>query len=250
LKKKRRKRENKVKVCQDIFLRRFGEEIRTEIRGVALRPAPITNQAAVLAMRLTSNQHLRFGYHGTSSQYYPSIFKDGLLVPGEKEHITVRNGSAYGIGIYSANPGNHSLSLSYSNTTELLVCAICTNNPHVAEHQNRFRVITKSAMITPMLIAKCPLQTACYSSTPTASATSAVVTRPAPLQQLNNRSSTQYCTGKSREYFEFLDELVWIPPQSDATQHEIKTKRRLNKTRQTLAKKHQREAKFSQLYSS
>lgn len=60
-------------------------------------------------------------YHGTAEQNLPSIVSKGLLMPGT-EKVRVVHGSAYGVGIYVGT--SPVVSLSYSNTCKLLVCAL------------------------------------------------------------------------------------------------------------------------------
>ena len=60
-------------------------------------------------------------FHGTSENNLPSIVSKGLLVPGT-ERVRVVHGSAYGVGIYVGT--SPSVSLGYSSSSKLLVCAL------------------------------------------------------------------------------------------------------------------------------
>ena len=60
-------------------------------------------------------------FHGTSENNLPSIVSKGLLVPGmDKVHVV--NGSACGVGIYVGTLPL--ISMCYSNSSKLLVCAL------------------------------------------------------------------------------------------------------------------------------
>ena len=60
-------------------------------------------------------------YHGTSEYNLPSIVSKGLLVPGT-ERVRVVHGSACGVGIYVGT--SPVISLCYSSSSKLLVCAL------------------------------------------------------------------------------------------------------------------------------
>ena len=60
-------------------------------------------------------------YHGTAEGNLPSIVSKGLLMPGT-DNVRVMHGSAYGVGIYVGT--SPVVSLGYSNTCKLLVCAL------------------------------------------------------------------------------------------------------------------------------
>ena len=64
---------------------------------------------------------LEIVYHGTAVNNLPSIVTKGLLMPGT-EGVRVVNGSAFGVGIYVGT--SPVVSLSYSNSSKLLVCAL------------------------------------------------------------------------------------------------------------------------------
>jgi len=68
-------------------------------------------------------------WHGTDEKNLDSIYTQGLVVPGRGNSVRVANGSAYGLGIYTAKSFNPSLSLSYARgrTRRLLVCGVLDN---------------------------------------------------------------------------------------------------------------------------
>jgi len=65
----------------------------------------------------------RIAYHGTNSNFIPSIQEKGLLVPGGASGVKHKTDSGwYGRGIYlSPNPG---LSLGYTQGGKMLVCSV------------------------------------------------------------------------------------------------------------------------------
>ena len=64
----------------------------------------------------------RLAFHGTDGANHASIFEKGLIVPG-REGVSVANGSAHGVGIYTAKePG---LSFSFTRgTNKMLLCGV------------------------------------------------------------------------------------------------------------------------------
>merc|ERR1719401_1832998 len=62
-------------------------------------------------------------YHGTNPSNLASIFHRGLLIPGKDNDLRVVNGSAFGLGIYTAPLSNPWLSHGYSGKKLLLLCA-------------------------------------------------------------------------------------------------------------------------------
>jgi hypothetical protein len=90
---------------------------------------------------------LRPALHGTAVGNLPSIYKHGLLVPGEKNSVKVANGSTHGRGIYTARLTNPSLSWGFCHGgTSILVCGVLDNAASVAEPycNGRFRVERQS----------------------------------------------------------------------------------------------------------
>jgi len=69
---------------------------------------------------------LRPAYHGTNEIHLPSIYRQGLLIPGQNNEIRVANGSAHGLGIYTADVTDPRLSWSYARGSfqRLLICGV------------------------------------------------------------------------------------------------------------------------------
>lgn len=61
-------------------------------------------------------------YHGTDSKNYNSICEKGLLVPGQ-QGVSVRNGSAFGVGIYTSRTASYSVGYARGDNS-LMVCAV------------------------------------------------------------------------------------------------------------------------------
>jgi len=82
-------------------------------------------QQRFLRARNDLNHMMSIGYHGTKRTNLSGIARKGLLVPGSKSGIKVQNGSAHGVGVYTARVGKASLSKGFSDSGALFVCAIC-----------------------------------------------------------------------------------------------------------------------------
>lgn len=73
---------------------------------------------------------ISIGYHGTKQRNIGSISKVGLLVPGQESGVKVANGSAHGVGVYTAQLGSASLSRTFCDSGKIFICAICdTSQP-------------------------------------------------------------------------------------------------------------------------
>mmetsp|Transcript_12644 Transcript_12644/g.23362 ORF Transcript_12644/g.23362 Transcript_12644/m.23362 type:complete len:555 (+) Transcript_12644:75-1739(+) len=67
--------------------------------------------------------HWRPLWHGTRSRHMSSISKRGLLIPGTRPDVRVVNGSAHGVGIYTARVESPWLSYGFASRGGMLVCA-------------------------------------------------------------------------------------------------------------------------------
>lgn len=119
------------------FLEEHGLNFCTHLRSsfggpLFLKPTPLSE--GVQQKFLTATEELEGKviptYHGTSERNFPSIFQRGLLVPYEENNgIKVANGSAHGVGIYTAKMESPQLSLTFirgpvSRSRQLLVCGV------------------------------------------------------------------------------------------------------------------------------
>jgi hypothetical protein len=122
------------------FCRKFIEEhgkqvcqsLQTCFRGpIQLKVAPLGEEKQRSFLDSCSSRHewtLRPAFHGTAAGNLPSIYMHGLLVPGVKNSVKVANGSAYGLGIYTAPLTNPSLSWGFCRgEPSMLVCGVLDN---------------------------------------------------------------------------------------------------------------------------
>jgi hypothetical protein len=86
-----------------------GEELFGPSASYELAPLAggVLERFARRAAHLSASPSLAF--HGTPSANIPSILERGLLVPGNGNDVRVANGSAYGVGIYTAQQPGASL---------------------------------------------------------------------------------------------------------------------------------------------
>jgi len=103
---------------------------------IQMAPAPVSSdvQEKFLNARSSLKGVLRPAYHGTNVTNLPSIYEKGLLVPSSDNGIHVANGSAHGVGVYTAKVVNPSLSWGFCRApTEasktMMVCGILDDAP-------------------------------------------------------------------------------------------------------------------------
>ncbi|CAJ1440577.1 unnamed protein product [Effrenium voratum] len=115
--------------------RQVAEKVRQELGQVHLEPLYPDEELQkefLLARKHTEHQTI-FTYHGTKTQNVNSISQKGLLIPGERGH-KVANGSAHGVGIYTAHLGSSQLSRGFCDSDKMFLCAVCdTSQPMVPE---------------------------------------------------------------------------------------------------------------------
>ncbi|CAE7201187.1 unnamed protein product [Symbiodinium sp. CCMP2592] len=75
-----------------------------------------------------------YTYHGTKAANIDSISRVGLLMPGKNGH-KVANGSAHGVGIYTARLGKATLSQGFCDSNKMFVCAVCDTSQPLAEEE-------------------------------------------------------------------------------------------------------------------
>jgi len=118
----------------DQFLAKHQEKILQSIRSVfdgniSLTKAPLAQEVkdrflqSYLQMN-ASKAHLRPTLHGTNARNHPSIFQKGLLVPGQRNDITVRNGLSHGDGVYTSALDSAWLSAGFCTEPRMLVCGV------------------------------------------------------------------------------------------------------------------------------
>lgn len=110
---------------QDVFISKYGPKIREELPGVCLQRANVSRevQDRFLSNYEGDSRTIHAAYHGTAVQNIEPILSKGLRVPG-RGGVTVKHGSAHGVGIYTATLGSAWLSRSFCDSDQLLVCAV------------------------------------------------------------------------------------------------------------------------------
>lgn len=93
----------------------------------------------------TLDSHLTVTYHGTKARNIDSIKQRGLLVPGHGG-VKVVNGSAHGVGVYTAQIGSASLSRGFCDSDTLFVCAVCDTSEPLPEQDPSSYVAFKPSM--------------------------------------------------------------------------------------------------------
>ncbi len=87
--------------------------------------------------------------HGTRRAVFPSIFRNGLLIPGQGNNLPVRNGKVHGPGVYSATSvsGTPVYYADHSNgRAQVLLCALADPTESVSNAVGPDVVITKPQM--------------------------------------------------------------------------------------------------------
>lgn len=120
------------------FLKRHGIDVLKSLgkctRDTKLSPAPLAAEVRERFLAAATGSIPRSivpGFHGTVASAYESIFKLGLLVPGQEivpgqeTIVSVRNGSVHGVGVYIATLQNPKLSIGFARgINQMLVCGV------------------------------------------------------------------------------------------------------------------------------
>jgi hypothetical protein len=120
---------------QKDFLRnnghRFCKELGRHMGSMEVRPAPVSEsvQARFLDARASLGGLLKAAYRGTNVTTLSKIYDNGLLIPGQGNGVHVVNGSAHGLGIYTAKLDNPSLSWSFCRAShpserKMIICGV------------------------------------------------------------------------------------------------------------------------------
>lgn len=119
---------------------------------VTLAPASIAREVQsrfMSALFAATNAELRPAFHGTDARNHPSIFRRGLLVPGEESGIRVAHGQAHGRGVYTANVDAAWLSKGFCTQPRMLVCAVLDSG-EVVRHVGDAMVVARSDHVVPL----------------------------------------------------------------------------------------------------
>merc|ERR1712178_446105 len=124
------------KVLQDYGPAFCSELSQSVSRFIHVAPAPVSAdvQERFLEARKTLPGNLKPGYHGTNVSSLPSIYEKGLLIPGNDNGVHVANGSAHGLGVYTARVSAPSLSWGFCRAPtpmerRMVVCGILDDAP-------------------------------------------------------------------------------------------------------------------------
>lgn len=118
-----------------------------------------------------SGGSLRPAFHGTDEDNFESIFRSGLLVPGDSNEVKVANGSVHGLGIYTGKLGDGGCGLShhFSDGGPMLVCGVIDDALPVSyqlgfcrvnaeseriRHVGHAMVIFDSSRVAPLFVAR------------------------------------------------------------------------------------------------
>jgi len=130
---------------------RFCQSLQTSLRGpIHLKPAPLAPTVQERFFAACSGDldgRLLPAFHGTAAGNLSSIYKNGLLIPGVENTLKVANGSAHGLGIYTATIDNPQLSLGFCcGEQSMLVCGVLSNavSNSSIEHIGNLQVTSES----------------------------------------------------------------------------------------------------------
>jgi len=134
----------------------FCESLRTcfESRCFNLRPTPLAVSVGQRFMRACQDLegNLCPAFHGTAEGNLPGICEEGFVIPGRGNKVRVANGSAHGLGIYTAVASNPRLSLNYTRgSRKLLVCGVLdSSDTQQVKHAGDQMVIFDACRVAPL----------------------------------------------------------------------------------------------------
>jgi hypothetical protein len=96
-----------------------------------------------------ANSNVRIVYHGTQEASAEAIAKIGLVVPGQGNGVTVANGCAYGVGIYTAESCETPVGYAYQG--DLFVCLGNVKNVGCTNPMADWRIFTDRELVTPII---------------------------------------------------------------------------------------------------
>ena len=133
---KRAAKPDRFEAMREQFLEVHGPVLQQELgKGYKLVPADVAPAVKQKFLQeCETHGSPDFGYHGTRAANIPSILQQGLRVPSNESGVRVANGSAHGVGIYTAMPGNSWLSRGFADTKDMLVCGVVDPDAEVRPH--------------------------------------------------------------------------------------------------------------------
>jgi hypothetical protein len=122
-----------------------------------LHKAPLNKAVQARFMKafleLPSGCELRPAFHGTNSANHGSIFKRGLLIPGDENELKVIHGAAHGRGVYTANVDAAWLSQGFiTGDPVMLICGVLQTD--CVRHVGDAMVVGKSEHVVPFYCGK------------------------------------------------------------------------------------------------
>jgi hypothetical protein len=146
-----------VKVCDAVGLSTF---LLTILSAVANEPGYCLTTVTPIAPNTLAALHdyahrsrarLRVVFHGTRAEAVAPIVEKGLLVPRpEINGVSVANGSAYGIGVYSAESLSTPVNFS-RGSNNVFACLAIASGSGVNSPGNGFHIFGEDHLIVPML---------------------------------------------------------------------------------------------------
>lgn len=93
-------------------------------------------------------------FHGTRAANIPSIVKRGLLVPSACNAVRVENGSAYGVGIYSAKCPSYSRSYARDSDAMFVCVGLVGPQYQTVKEVSNIVVFFDPSLIVPLYLVK------------------------------------------------------------------------------------------------
>jgi len=139
------------------FLQAHGDDImkglESEFGHVQLYPAPVSEMVKERFMQVQRELphcELRPAFHGTNRANHPSIFKHGLLIPGDGNELKIEHGAAHGRGVYTANIDAAWLSREFCTAPVMLICGVLQTDS--VRHIFDAMVVGKSEHVIPLFV--------------------------------------------------------------------------------------------------
>jgi len=143
------------------FLEQHGPTFCGSLRGCfgapfQLKATPLSMEVAERFQKACEGElqgELVPAFHGTNEANLGSIYAQGLVIPGQGNNIRVANGSAHGLGIYTAVVSNPGLSRSYARGSyqPLLVCGVLDSKDRMDVYNTgTARVIFDTRRVAPL----------------------------------------------------------------------------------------------------
>ena len=144
------------------FLVHFGDEIYESLNAVlgdsvTLSRAPLSHEVSgrfLTNLQAFGSLGIAPALHGTRSENYEGIFRRGLLIPGPDTGVAIANGSAHGVGIYTASLNAPWLSRTFCSDPSMLVCAVLQSS--AVNHIRDAQVVFDAGHVIPLFVGHAP----------------------------------------------------------------------------------------------